>query len=450
VSFTTLGLNPTLLTHIARQGYTTPTPIQAAAIPPILAGNDVIGLAQTGTGKTAAFVLPILQRLQRGPAGGIRALIVTPTRELAEQILGTVRAFAAGGRIRSASVYGGVGFDAQERALRGGADLIVACPGRLLDHMSRGYVHCDTITTLVLDEADRLLDMGFAPAIRRIVAQLPAARQTLLFSATMGPDVADLVQAATRNPQTIRLSSDRPAETIAHAIVPVAEEQKMMALLELLRRERAGAVLVFTRTKHRADRVAQRLEREGARVARLHSNRSQRQRQLALDGFRDGTFDVLVATDIAARGIDVSTVSQVINFDMPDTSDAYIHRIGRTGRAERSGDALTLATPADRAMVRVIERALGAPLPRHSLPGLPLVDDAAMPPPPPAPARPALPRDHRGDAPYGRPPAHHAYRTNAPPHAAAVAPRTRDRTAPPVDARHAAPPPTAPRRRSPR
>jgi ATP-dependent RNA helicase RhlE len=265
-----------LLTHIARQGYTTPTPIQAAAIPPILAGNDVIGLAQTGTGKTAAFVLPILQRLQRGPAGGIRTLIVTPTRELAEQILGTVRALGAGSRIRSASVYGGVGFEAQERALRGGADLIVACPGRLLDHMSRGYVHCDTIATLVLDEADRLLDMGFAPAIRRIITQLPAARQTLLFSATMGPEVADLVRAATRDPQTIRLSSDRPAETIAHAIVPVAEEQKMMALLELLRRERAGAVLVFTRTKHRADRVAQRLEREGARVARLHSNRSQR------------------------------------------------------------------------------------------------------------------------------------------------------------------------------
>ncbi|HMO56979.1 MAG TPA: DEAD/DEAH box helicase [Roseiflexaceae bacterium] len=373
MSFSNLGLSPHLLAQIERQKFTNPTPIQQEAIPVVLAGRDVIGLAQTGTGKTAAFVLPILQRLQQEPAGGIRALIITPTRELAEQILTTVRTLSAGSRIRSASVYGGVGFDAQERALRNGVDIIVACPGRLLDHIERGYVRLQNLQVLVLDEADRLLDMGFAPAVRRIVSHVPARRQTLLFSATMSPEVDALVAAATSNPQTIRIATDQPPATVTHAIYPVAEEDKLTILQELLTHADQGSVLVFTRTKHRADRVAAKLERLGHSVARLHSNRSQRQRQQALDGFRDGTYRVLVATDIAARGIDVSRISHVINFDMPDTSDAYIHRIGRTGRALRTGDAFTLATPGDHLMVRTIERALGAPLERRVIEGLDIV-----------------------------------------------------------------------------
>lgn len=388
MSFTELGLNRSLLAQVERQGFTNPTPIQEAAIPAVLTGRDVIGLAQTGTGKTAAFVLPILQQLQAQPAGGIRALIITPTRELAEQILMTVRALSAGSRIRSATVYGGVGFEPQERALRSGADIIVACPGRLIDHMERGYVRFDKLQTLVLDEADRLLDMGFAPAIKRILSWVPAQRQTLLFSATMSPDVGALAAHATHDAQTIRIATEQPPATVTHAIYPVPEEHKTTLLLELLTQTHEGSVLIFTRTKHRADRVAARIERAGYAAARLHSNRSQRQRQIALDGFRDGTYRVLVATDIAARGIDVSRISHVINYDMPDTSDAYIHRIGRTGRALRTGDAFTLATPEDHAMIRTIERAIGSPIERRRIEGL----QVELPAPPahqiPHPAQP--------------------------------------------------------------
>lgn len=387
MSFASLGLSELLLAQTSRQGYAAPTPIQVSAIPAVLAGGDVIGLAQTGTGKTAAFVLPILQRLMGRPRSGIRALIVTPTRELAAQIQTSIEALGAGTGLRSATVYGGVSMAPQERALRAGVDIIVACPGRLLDHIDRGYVRLHGLETLVLDEADRLLDMGFLPAIARIIKHLPANRQTLLFSATMGPEIAALAARTTRDATTLRTDPARPATTVTHAIYPVPQAEKTPMLLTLLQRTGAGSALVFTRTKHRANRVAAQLERAGFRAARLHSNRSQQQRQAALDGFRDGTFQVLVATDIAARGIDVSRIAHVINYDVPDTPEAYIHRIGRTGRAARTGDASTLATPEDMALVRTIERALGAPIARMSAEGHSLPAAALPPAQHPAPDR---------------------------------------------------------------
>jgi ATP-dependent RNA helicase RhlE len=396
LQFDSLGLSEALLAQVRRQGYSSPTPIQAAAIPSVLSGRDVIGLAQTGTGKTAAFVLPLLQRLGQRPAGGgVRALVIAPTRELAEQVHSAIVELSAGSGLRSATVYGGVGMEPQERALRTGVDIVVACPGRLLDHMDRGYVRLGGVQTLVLDEADRMLDMGFLPAIRRILSKLPEQRQTLLFSATMSSEVAALAARTTRDAKTIQITHARPPETVTHALFPVLELDKPVLLLELLRQANKGSVLIFTRTKHRADRVAGKIERAGYAAARLHSNRSQRQRQLALDGFRDGTYQVLVATDIAARGIDVSRVSHVINYDIPDTAEAYIHRIGRTGRAERTGDAFTLVTPDDHAMVTTIERTLGGRIERRNYGPLPEVAQAPvvvphMPPrraPMPAPAR---------------------------------------------------------------
>lgn len=369
MSFDSFGLHTSLLAQVARQGYTTPTPIQSAAIPTILEGRDVIGLAQTGTGKTAAFVLPILQQLLQARATGTCALIVTPTRELAAQIHATIVALSKGTKVRSATVYGGVSMGPQERALRSGVDIIVACPGRLLDHLDRGYVRLDGLQTLVLDEADRMLDMGFLPAIKRILARLPARRQTLLFSATMGAEIEKLAAGTTHKAARIQIAPSLPATTVTHAIFPVAATQKMDLLLELLQHTSTESVLVFTRTKHRANQVAARLERARYSVARLHSNRSQNQRQIALDGFRKGTFQVLVATDIAARGIDVTSISHVINYDIPDTPDAYIHRIGRTGRATRTGDAFTLVTPEDQVMVRTIERAIKQPLERRVVSG---------------------------------------------------------------------------------
>jgi ATP-dependent RNA helicase RhlE len=379
LNFADQPLHATLLENVRAQGYSVPTPIQAAAIPPALEGRDVIGLAQTGTGKTAAFVLPILQRLMATKGSGTRALIVTPTRELAEQIHDTVLALGKGTGLRSATVYGGVGMDQQERALRGGVDIVVACPGRLLDHIDRGYARLSRLEVLVLDEADRMLDMGFLPAIRRLLSHLPSKRQTLLFSATMPAEIKDLAAGTTQRAATIQIGTVVPASTVAHAIYPVPQHLKTALLLELLQHTDTGSVLVFTRTKHRATRLAQQLGRSGYKVAALHSNKSQNQRQAALDGFRDGSVEVLVATDIAARGIDVARVSHVINYDIPDTTDAYIHRIGRTGRAERNGDAFTLTTDEDAPTVRAIERVLGQPLERRTMTGF---DYAA-----PAPAR---------------------------------------------------------------
>jgi len=356
--------------HRATQtvGYTTATPIQAQTIPVGLAGRDLIGTAQTGTGKTAAFVLPMLQHLLTKPSQkrGTRALIITPTRELAEQINTTIRQLAQYTNLRSATVYGGVGMQPQERALRTGVEIIVACPGRLLDHIERGAV-LNNVELLVLDEADRMLDMGFLPSVRRILSHLPRERQTMLFSATFAAELQTLAGQTLRNPARIDIGFGAPAKTVAHALYPVDQHLKTPLVVALLQELDTNSVLIFTRTKHRANRLAEQIARAGYSVAALHSNKSQNQRQLALDSFRSGKVRILVATDIAARGLDIATVSHVINYDIPDTADTYVHRIGRTGRAEREGDAVTLVSNEDRGMIRDIERALGASIERRKV-----------------------------------------------------------------------------------
>jgi ATP-dependent RNA helicase RhlE len=370
MQFTDFNLDARLQRNVQAAGLVTPTPIQERAIPVALAGRDIIGTAQTGTGKTAAFVLPMLQYLLDNPneLGRTRALIVTPTRELAEQINVTVRTLSKGTPIRSATVYGGVGMVPQERALRTGVEIIVACPGRFLDHVSRGYAALSGVRTLVLDEADRMLDMGFLPDVKRILQQLPAERQTMLFSATFAPELQMLATQTMRKPERVDAGTNTAVKTVTHALYPVPQHLKTALLVELLRATDTNSVLIFTRTKHRANRVAQQIEREGYTMAVLHSNKSQNQRQIALDRFRQGKAQILVATDIAARGLDIATISHVINYDIPDTADAYIHRIGRTGRAEREGDALTLVTSEDTATIRDIERALRAPIERRTVP----------------------------------------------------------------------------------
>ncbi len=367
MDFKTFEFHPQLAAGIAAAGYTTPTPIQAGAIPKVMQGRDVMGLAQTGTGKTAAFALPILNRLVKGRRGMLRALVVAPTRELAEQINQAFQTLGRRSGLRSTAIYGGVGINPQINRLRRGVDILVACPGRLLDHIDRRTVDLSRLEVLVLDEADQMFDMGFFPDIRRIVASLPYERQTLLFSATMPEEIKKLTREVLRRPTTVQVDRLAPAVTVSHALYPVAQHLKTAVLLELLRHTDTASVLVFTRTKHRARTLGRKLENAGYRAASLQGNLSQNRRKAALDGFRDGTFQMLVATDIAARGIDVSQVSHVINFDIPDTPEAYIHRIGRTGRAACSGDAFTLATPEDKGMVRSIERALGAPLERRHL-----------------------------------------------------------------------------------
>ncbi len=410
-NFDTFPLDARLRAAVRAAGYTTPTPIQQHAIPVVLSGRDVIGLAQTGTGKTAAFALPILHRLLDGPRGRLRALILAPTRELAEQIHQAVVAFAHGTGLRSATAYGGVPLPPQARALRT-ADVVVACPGRLLDQMRAGAVDCRSLEVLVLDEADRMLDMGFLPDIRRVVRQLPAARQTLLFSATMPEEVGRLTRELTRNADTVEVDRPAPAKTVSHAVYPVEAHRKTDLLKVLLDRLDTGSVLVFTRTKHRARRVATQLEAAGHAAASLQGNLSQNQRQRAITAFRNGSVRVLVATDIAARGIDVSSVSHVINYDVPDTVDAYVHRSGRTGRAERTGDAFTFAAREDAPVIRAIERALATPLVREHVAGF---DYDAAPPP-----RPAQARRHQAPAPRRSAP---GPRPAAAPHAASPAPR---------------------------
>ena len=364
MSFSDFGLHPKLGSGINVAGYLTPTPIQEKAIPLVMAGRDVMGLAQTGTGKTGAFVLPILHRLIRGRRGRVRALIVAPTRELAQQINDSFRTLGKGTGLRSATVYGGVGMNPQIRALDGGAEIIVACPGRLLDHLSKDVTLLVDVEVLVLDEADHMFDMGFLPDIRRIIRNLPLKRQTLMFSATMPRDIQRLAQEALREPETVQVDLIAPAKTVSHAIYPLKKHQKTAMLKHLLKQLDPRATLVFTRTKHRAQKIAQQLERSGHRAVALQGNMSQNKRQQALDGFRKGRYQILVATDIAARGIDVIRVSHVINYDMPSTADAYTHRIGRTGRAEQSGDAFTFVTTEDAGMVRIVERLLGEPLKR--------------------------------------------------------------------------------------
>jgi ATP-dependent RNA helicase RhlE len=369
MEFNTLDLHAHVAAGIKAAGFTTPTPIQARAIPPALLKQDVMGLAQTGTGKTAAFVLPILQRLIKGPRGTVRALVIAPTRELAEQIVETFRTLGRQTGLRCATVYGGININPQIKKLHAGVDIVVACPGRLLDHMNRRTINLSKLDVLVLDEADRMLDMGFLPDIKKIIRQIPRSRQTMLFSATMPDSIRKLANDILQAPVTVQVDHSAPANTVTHALYPVDQNLKTGLLLKLLGKTDTESVLVFTRTKHRAKRVGVQLEKAGYRAASLQGNLSQNKRQEALKGFRDGRYQVLVATDIAARGIDVSCISHVINFDMPDTTDAYTHRIGRTGRAAKTGDAFTFMTREDEAMVRSIERVLGEKVERCTLPG---------------------------------------------------------------------------------
>jgi ATP-dependent RNA helicase RhlE len=369
MEFSHFNLHPDIAAGLKAMGYIRPTPIQEQAIPPVLKGHDVMGLAQTGTGKTAAFVLPILNRLMRGPRGHVRALIVAPTRELAEQIHKAITGMGKQTRLRSATIYGGVGLNPQVQRLRNGIEIVVACPGRLLDHINQRTIDLSRLEVFVLDEADRMFDMGFLPDVRKIIKHIPAQRQTLLFAATMPDDVRRLAQEILRAPVTVQVNHAAPINTVAHALYPVEQHLKTALLLELLRHTDTGSVLIFTRTKHRAKRVGEQLAKAGYRAASLQGNLSQNKRQAALDGFRNGSYQILVATDIAARGIDVSSISHVINYDMPDTADTYTHRIGRTGRAAKTGDAFTFMTHEDADMIRSIERVLGDKVERRMLEG---------------------------------------------------------------------------------
>ena len=369
VNFSSFSLNPQINAGITEAGYSTPTPIQLHTIPPILEGRDVMGLAQTGTGKTAAFVLPILQHLLEGPRSKLRALILSPTRELAEQTHTNIEMLGRQTGLHSLSIYGGVSAIPQIKRLRAGAEIAVACPGRLLDLMDQKAVNLSRIEILVIDEADRMFDMGFLPDIRRILAAVPKQRQTLLFSATMPTEVRSLANELLNNPVNIDLGVSRPVESIGHAVYPVDQTRKAELLLELLRKSGNGQILVFTRTKHRAKKLADQLVKAGLPATSLQGNLSQNRRQEAMNNFRTGRVKVLVATDIASRGIDVSQISHVINYDMPDTADAYTHRIGRTGRMARQGTALTLVTQEDLPMVRTIERLLGRSLEKRKLAG---------------------------------------------------------------------------------
>ncbi len=365
--FTKFGLSPAMLEGVKAMGYIEPTPIQIRAIPLVMAGKDVIGSAQTGTGKTAAFALPILSKLghhQPQP----RVLILEPTRELAAQVETAFRDFARFTDLRVAVVFGGVGYGRQREVLSSGVDVLVATPGRLLDLMQQGTCRLDSIQFVVLDEADRMLDMGFLPDVRRIVQKCPRERHTSLFSATIPPEIESLIHWAMKQPQTIEIGARRtPAETVKHVIYPVSDSQKIDLLLELLKRVNYDSVIVFCRTKHGADRVAHLLKRSNHAVAVLHSNRTQREREQALRGFRDGRFEVLVATDIAARGLDIADVSHVINYDVPQHPEDYIHRIGRTGRMENKGDAFTLMVAEDVRHVNAIERFISQKVPRVKL-----------------------------------------------------------------------------------
>jgi ATP-dependent RNA helicase RhlE len=367
--FTALKLHPNLLKGLKELGFPRPTPIQADAIPPAMAGRDVLACAMTGSGKTAAFLLPILHQLIDKPRGITRALVITPTRELAAQILEDLDDLAVHTPITAASVYGGVGMGPQEHAFRSGADVIVATPGRLLDHFRFPYAKLPGLQYLVLDEADRMLDMGFLPDIRRILRHIPSRRQTLFFSATMPAPIAVLTREILRDPATINLQrQSAPAVGITQAVYPVPQELKSALLTTLLKRGEIQEALAFTRTKHRADRLAKYLVRQGVHAERIHGNRSQAQRTEALAGFKSGKYRVLVATDIAARGIDVKELGHVVNFDVPTVPDDYIHRVGRTARAEATGDAFTFVSPQEEADLMRIERAVGKRLPRVTVP----------------------------------------------------------------------------------
>ncbi len=367
--FTTFGLHPDLLRGVKELGFKRPTPIQTDAIPPAVAGKDVLAAAATGSGKTAAFVLPILHRLMGKKRGTTRALVLTPTRELAAQIDEHLRELAVHTPLSGAAIYGGVGMGPQEHAFRSGVDVLVATPGRLLDHFQYPYAKLSGLEILVLDEADRMLDMGFLPDIRRVLKHLPTKRQTLFFSATLPQPIVELSKEMLRNPAMISIERKAaPAVGIAQSVFPVSQELKLSLLEALLARGEIRSAIVFTRTKHRANRVFEQLEKGKVKVARIHGNRSQVQRTEALEGFKSGRYRILVATDIAARGIDVEALSHVLNFDVPNLPEDYIHRVGRTARAELTGDAITFVAPDEESDLRAIERAIGKRLPRVTVP----------------------------------------------------------------------------------
>ncbi|MBL8034237.1 MAG: DEAD/DEAH box helicase [Leptospiraceae bacterium] len=372
--FSDFAFSPALFHNIATAGFSEPTPIQRAAIPLALAGNDILGLAQTGTGKTAAFCLPLLQRLSAPPRSNpvhpgtrkVRALIVAPTRELAEQIHEVILSLGKALNLRSTTIYGGASMNRQLSELRRGVDIVVACPGRLIDHMDRKSIDLGHVETLVLDEADQMFDMGFLPGIRKIVAALSKERQTMLFSATMPDEIRKLSFEILKDPKKVELERG-PVATINHALYPVSQEMKTSLLLHLLKTTGSGPILVFTKTKHKASRLADQIAKAGFKTAALQGNLSQNQRARSLDGFRSGKYQILVATDIAARGIDVNDISHIINYDVPATGETYIHRIGRTARATKSGDAYTFVTGDDKRLIRDIEKALGKPIERRML-----------------------------------------------------------------------------------
>ncbi|MEY4608722.1 MAG: ATP-dependent helicase RhlE [Gemmatimonadota bacterium] len=370
ITFADLGLSAPMLASLVRAGYTRPTPIQSQAVPLALKGRDLMGLAQTGTGKTAAFTIPIIERLLGGPKR-TRALILTPTRELCQQVEESFRKYGEGTGLDVISVYGGVGYEPQTAALRAGVDVIVATPGRLIDHLEKQHVIFDDLEVLVLDEADRMLDMGFAPQINKIVAQIHPYRQTLLFSATMPPEVEALARKYLRKPQVVQVGRrSQAAATVRHYVYPVPKHKKTELLVHLVKTLGAeDSVLVFTRTKHGADRVVQHLAEAGFSADALHADKSQGQREQALARFKAGSTKILVATDIAQRGLDISGISHVINYDVPQQAEDYVHRIGRTGRAAKEGDAFTFMCADEIGMVRTVERVIGQEIPRISIPG---------------------------------------------------------------------------------
>jgi ATP-dependent RNA helicase RhlE len=379
VSFQDFGLSNEVVHGVQSMGFVDPTPIQLRAFPLILAGKDVIGTAQTGTGKTAAFALPILTLL--GEHGKFRCLVLEPTRELAAQVETAFRDYGRFTELRATVVHGGVGYGKQRQDLKEGVDVLIATPGRLLDHLEQGTMHFRDVTILVLDEVDRMLDMGFLPDVRRIVQHITTDRQTLLFSATLPPEIERLAATVLRDPQTIEIGARRsPAETVTHAVYPVAAEQKFNLLMALLERTNFDSALIFCRTKHGADRIAHQLKDAKHSVAVLHSNRTQRERIEALEGFKSGKYEVMVATDIAARGLDIAGVSHVINYDVPEHPEDYVHRIGRTGRAQNVGDAFTLMNGEEVGSLQAIEHFIGQKIPRLKLENFPYLYTALFEP----------------------------------------------------------------------
>lgn len=369
MNFNTFVFNPQINAGVNAAGYETPTPIQSKAIPVILEGRDVLGLAQTGTGKTAAFALPILQKLMKGKRGRVRALVLSPTRELAEQTYSAFKQLGKKTGLRMLSIYGGVSAKNQINRLRQGIDIVIACPGRLLDLKNQGEINLSKVEVLVLDEADHMVDMGFLPDIKRIIQALPKTRQTLLFSATMPKKIYNLATSMMDDPVKVAIDYEKPLDKIDHAIYPVEHTKKLEILIHLLHKKSSDQVLVFTRTKRRATKLAEQLKHRGFSTTSLQGNLSQKKRDAAMRAFRQGRVKVLVATDIAARGIDVMDVSHVINYDVPDTAEAYTHRTGRTGRMEHIGTAFSLVTQDDLSMVRSIEKLMGKKLERRSLDG---------------------------------------------------------------------------------